>query len=237
MVLVAPLKTPAAELHDIDVFLSCVAVLLLSQIGSAFWRVYKRYSCSEKSNPDLWADFSKGDTLLDYQFSLMRSKEIVLNLINPEVGPAGVEGDEAGPCTTFTTATSGKRKSNSGSGFQTLVDSSVSIAASAAKHARLAELVASSKTLKTARDAAMPADIVMAIEAELSAAVRSSVRSRPGATSVGSDAAAGSPSSFDLAGQEPSAEGLRGVVTGRESSSGGGRPGSADPPVDDEEPY
>jgi len=53
----------------------------------------------------------------------------VLDLINPEVGPAGVGGDEAGPCTTCTTATRGKRKSNSGSDFQTLVDSSVSLAA------------------------------------------------------------------------------------------------------------
>jgi len=83
----------------------------------------------------------------------------------------------------------------------------------------------------------MPADIVMAIEAELSAAVRSSVRSRPGATRLGSDAAAGSPSSIDLAGLEPSAGGLRGSVAGHDSSSGGGQAGSSDPTVDDEEPY
>jgi len=59
-------------------------------IGSGFWRVYKPYSSSGQNDPSRWAVFSKGDTLLDYHFALVKSKETVLELINPEVGPAGV---------------------------------------------------------------------------------------------------------------------------------------------------
>ena len=99
--------------------------------------MYGRFSTSGQNNPSLWAEFSNGDTLLDYQHALLSGKDTVLKLINPKVGPAGVEGDEPVLRTSSLPANRGKRKRVLQPGFQALVDSSASIAASAAKHERL----------------------------------------------------------------------------------------------------
>ena len=55
--------------------------------------MYKSYSSSGQNDPSRWAVFSKGETMLDHHFALLKSKETVLELINPDVGLAGVEGD------------------------------------------------------------------------------------------------------------------------------------------------
>jgi len=125
----------------------CVAVC---RLGLVFWRVYKSFSSSGQNDPSLRAVFSEGDTTLDYHFTLLKINETVSELINPEVGPAGVEGDELGLATSSAATTRGKRKRMPNPEFQVLIYCSASMAASAAKHARMAELVALSTTLKNA---------------------------------------------------------------------------------------
>ncbi|GAB0490895.1 hypothetical protein MMPV_002135 [Pyropia vietnamensis] len=127
----------------------------------------------------LRAKWTEGDSLLDYEFALLKERDIVLELINTEVGPAGVEGDEPGLLTASVPTSRGKRKRRMHPDFQALVESSASIAASAAKHARLAELVALSTTLKNAREAGLSLEIVTAIRTQFEAALRSSVGSQP----------------------------------------------------------
>lgn len=85
----------------------CVVVC---RLGLVFWRVYKSYSSSGQNDPSRWAVFSKGDTMLDYHFTLLKRKETVLELINPEMSPAGVEGDELGLATSSAATTCSKRK-------------------------------------------------------------------------------------------------------------------------------
>jgi len=48
--------------------------------------------------------------MLDYHFTLLKRKETVLELINPEMSPAGVEGDELGLATSSAATTCSKRK-------------------------------------------------------------------------------------------------------------------------------
>ena len=129
--------------------------------------MYGRFSTSGQNNPSLRADFSNGDTLLDYQYALLSGKDTVLELISPKVGPAGVEGEKPRLRTSSLPANRGKRRRVLQPGFQALVNSSASIAASAEKHARLAELVALSTTLKNARDADFPYELFTAIKTQL----------------------------------------------------------------------
>ena len=60
------------------------------------------------------------------------------------------------------------------------MDCSASMEASAAKHARMAELVALSTTLKNAQDAHLPAEIIATIRAQFEEAVRASTALEPG---------------------------------------------------------
>ena len=203
--------------------------------------MYGRFSTSRQSNPSLWADFSNGDTLLDYQYAVLSGKDTVLVLINPEVGPASVEGDEPGLRTSSLPANRGKLKRVLQPGFQALVDSSASIAASAEKHSRLAELVALSTTLKNARDADLPDEQIKAIKTQFEDALRSSAGSPSGASHdrKGSTAAAGP--GADAEGQMQDGQ-RRDGSTGRSSASLEAPPdvegaGSDDRLLDEEEPY
>ena len=102
------------------------------------WRTYKPYSSSGQNDPALWGSFSHGDTLVDYLFALFKNNDLVLELANPEVGPAGVEGDnalETGAGTRSKRTRRGKRKPDSSvTAFESLVQKSASMAASSAKH-------------------------------------------------------------------------------------------------------
>jgi len=129
--------------------------------------LYERFSTSCHNNPSQWADFSDGDTLLNYQYALLSGKDTVLELISPKVGPAGVEGEKPGLRTSSLPANRGKRRRVLQPSFQALVDSSASMSASAEKHSRLAEQVAPSTTLKNARDADFPYELFTAIKTQL----------------------------------------------------------------------
>ena len=129
--------------------------------------MHGRFSTSWQNNPSQWADFSDGDTLLDYQYALLSGKDTVLELIRPKVGPAGVEGEKPGLRTFSLPANCGERRRVLQPSFQALVDSSASMSASAEKHARLAELVALSTTLKNSRDAAFTYELFTAIKTQL----------------------------------------------------------------------
>lgn len=148
----------------------------MPQLGSMFWRTYKRYSCSGQNNPASWGSFSQGDTLVDYLFALFKNHNLVMELVNPEIGAAGVEGDEAletGAGTRDMTTTRGKRKRDAAdSAFQSLVDSSASMAASAAKHSRCAEMVSLSGTLKNLRDCGANPELIRLVEGQLEDIIR-----------------------------------------------------------------
>lgn len=139
-----------------------------------FWRTYKRFSSSGQNDPARWGSFSDGDTLLDYWFALFRNHNLILELANPEVGAAGVEGDEAIDTGVGTRAVTTNRKRKldaSALAFQSLVDSSASMAASAAKHTRFAEMVSLSATLKNLRDCNAAPGLIAAIEKQLEDAI------------------------------------------------------------------
>lgn len=141
------------------------------QICASFWRTYKRYCASGQNDPARWGSFSDGDTLLDYLFALFRDHNLVLELANPEVGPVGVEGDDALENVTGTRAMStnrGKRKRDAAElAFQSLVESSASMAASAAKHTRCAEMVSLSATLKNLRECQAAPALIAIVEKQL----------------------------------------------------------------------
>jgi len=118
--------------------------------------VYKSHSSSGQNDPSLRAVFSKGDTMMGYHFAFVKGEETALGLSNPEVGPVGVEGDELGLATFSAAATRGKRKRMPSPELQVLMECSASMAASAANHVRMAELMALSTTLKNAQDAHLP---------------------------------------------------------------------------------
>lgn len=111
--------------------------LPLVQIYALFWRTYKRYYASGQNEPARWGSVSEGDTLLDYLFALLRDYSLVLELANREVGPVGVEGDDALENVMGTRAMSTNRvkckRDAAELAFQSLVQSSASMAASAAQ--------------------------------------------------------------------------------------------------------
>lgn len=196
-----------------------MCITLCVQIASGFWRVHKRYSSSGQNDPNLWSNFSQGDTLLDYVFVLLKDKEIVLELMNPEVGPAGVEGDVPGLTTVGAATSRAKRRRPVEAGIQSLIDSSASIAASAAKQARLAELVALSTTLKNAQDAGLPSGIVLALTTRLESALQSSVGQEP----------------LETAAEPEPVAAVGGGGRGQDDTAGPVAGSSFDPSVDEEE--
>jgi len=140
-----------------------------------FWRTYKPYSSSGQNDPALWSSFSDGDALVDYLFALFQNNDLVIELANPEVGPAGVEGDDAletGAGTRSMRTRRGKRKPDSSvTALESLVQSSASMAASSAKHTRCAEMVSLSATLKNLRECGAAAELIRAVEKQLQDAI------------------------------------------------------------------
>lgn len=153
--------------------------LFVVHLCSLFWRLYKRYSSTGQDNPALWRSFSHGDTVVDYLFALLRKNSFVMELVNSEFGAAGLEEDdslETGAGTRTMTATRGKRKLDANaSAFQSLVDSSASMAASAARHTRFAEMVSLSATLKNFRDCSAAPELIKSVERQLEETIKATV--------------------------------------------------------------
>jgi len=118
--------------------------------------VYKSHSSSGQNDPSLCAVFSKGDTMTGYHFAFVKGEEAALELSNPEVGTVGVEGDKLGLAIFSAANTRGKRQRMPRPEWQVLMECSASMAASAANHVQMAELMALSTTLKNAQDAHLP---------------------------------------------------------------------------------
>jgi len=172
---------------------------------------------------------------------LLSGKDTVLELINPEVGPAGVEGDEPGLRTSSLPANRDKRRRVLQPGFQALVDSSASLAESAEKKERLAELVTLSTTLKNARDAVFPDELITAIKTQFEDALRSSAGSPSGASRERQGSTAATGPRADAEGQMQDGQ-RRDGSTGGISASIEAPPdvegaGSDDRLLDGEEPY
>jgi len=119
--------------------------------------------------------FSHGDTRVDYLFALFKNNDLVMELANPEVGPAGVEGDdplETGAGTRSMRTGRGKRKPDSNvTALESLVQSSASMAASSAKHTRCAEMISLSATLKNLHEYGAAAELIRAVEKQLQDAI------------------------------------------------------------------
>ncbi|OSX76544.1 hypothetical protein BU14_0185s0005 [Porphyra umbilicalis] len=142
-----------------------------SELCASFWRVYKQYATLGQNDPALWGSFSQGDSVLDYVFSLFRNNSLVLELASPEVGAAGVEGDdtlETSNGTRAMTTSRGKRKRDGAiAALDSLVESSASMAASAATYMRCAEMVSLSTTLKNLRECHAAPSLIKAVVKQL----------------------------------------------------------------------
>ncbi|OSX73489.1 hypothetical protein BU14_0342s0009 [Porphyra umbilicalis] len=128
-----------------------------SELSSFFWRTHKDFSRSGQNDPNLWSSFSKGDTLLDYLFYLFKGNDVVLELVSPEVGPAGVEGDIpplAGHTTRTQPSNRGNRKREADIGeMERFAANAEKMATAVCKDADSRELANLSETLKNLRAA------------------------------------------------------------------------------------
>jgi len=126
---------------------------------------------SGQNDPNLWASFSKGDTLLDYLFYLFKGNDVVLELVSPEVGPAGVEGDIArlaGHTTHTQPSNRGKRKREADIGeMERFAANAENMATAVCKDADSRALANLSETLKIFRAAGADPRFIAAVEKKL----------------------------------------------------------------------
>ena len=143
----------------------------VGQLTSSFWPVYKRYSSSGQNNVTLWGSFSRGDTLLDYCFHLIKDNDVVLKLASPDIGIAGVEGDlppQVGQATRALPTNRGKRRRVDDNGsFATLAANSTTMADAIVKQTSFGELATLSETLKNLRAADAHPRFIQAVERKL----------------------------------------------------------------------
>lgn len=143
------------------------------QLGSFFWNTYKDYIKSGQNDPSKWGDVSDGDTTLDYLFVLFEKKSLVLDLINPDVGEAGVEGDTPlgeGQGTRQASSTRRKKRRVEGDGppaLNALVSHSADMAASVKRQTDMSELSSLSQTLKNLKEADADPELIASVNARL----------------------------------------------------------------------
>ncbi|KAK1861292.1 hypothetical protein I4F81_003876 [Pyropia yezoensis] len=148
-------------------------MLACRPLGSFFWNTYKDYIKSGKNDPSKWGDFSDGDTTLDYLFVLFEKKSLVLDLINPDVGEAGVEGDTPlgeGQGTRQASSTRRKKRRVEGDGppaLNALVSHSADMAASVKRQTDMSELSSLSQTLKNLKEADADPELIASVNARL----------------------------------------------------------------------
>jgi len=66
------------------------------QVAAKFATVYKRSSASGQNDVDNFGKCSGGDALNEYMFFLFKNNSIVLDLVNRDLGSAGVKSDTVG---------------------------------------------------------------------------------------------------------------------------------------------
>ncbi|KAK1864051.1 hypothetical protein I4F81_006601 [Pyropia yezoensis] len=126
---------------------------------------YKDFKKSRQNNPALWRQFSGGDTTLDYLFSLFQNQSLILDLINPDVGESGVEGDDRtkdGKGTRLSKSTRKKKRRVDGqaeAAMEALIAQPAEMATAFKKQSDLAERTTLSQTLKNLKDAAAEPNI------------------------------------------------------------------------------
>lgn len=144
---------------------------MIAQLGSCFWPVYKKFSSSGQNDETLWWSFSKGDSLLDYCFHLFKKTDVVLTLVSPDIGQAGVEGDQrtaAGQATRTMASNRGKRRRlEDESAMASLATHSAALAQAVAKQTSFGELATLSETLKNLRQANADPRFISAVEQRL----------------------------------------------------------------------
>jgi len=109
--------------------------------------------------------FYKGSTILAYLYILFRSHQTVSQLINSDIGAAGVEEVVACGLQSGTRHTPSTRKKQrvADPAFDALVHNTSEIAAAAKKHADTLGLAALSATLKKIKDAYADPDIIRTV--------------------------------------------------------------------------
>ena len=143
--------------------------VLFQQVSAFFWDTWKNFGTSGQHNPARWSTLSKGNTILDYIYILFRSHQMVLQLINPDIGVGGLEGNSASGLQMGTRHTpSGRKKQRLvDPAFDALVQNSADMAAAAKKHAEASELSSLSATLKNLKDACADPEIIRPVEDRL----------------------------------------------------------------------
>ena len=109
--------------------------------------------------------------MLDYLFYLFKGNDVVLELVSPEVGPAGVEGDIpplAGHTTRTQPSNRGKRKREADIGeMERFAANAEKMATAVCKDADSRELANLSETLKNLRAAGADPRFIAAVEKKL----------------------------------------------------------------------
>jgi len=113
--------------------------------------------------------FPKGDTFLNYLYTLCHKQHLILNLINPHIGAAEVEGDAPTGLQQGTRQISSGRKKRQveDPAFDALVLHSSKMAAAAKNHADSSKLSSLSATLKNLKDAGADPELIHSMEVRL----------------------------------------------------------------------
>jgi len=156
-----------AAIHIDCVHLCCNCWL----VALFFSRTHNNSSRSEQNDSNLWASFSKGDTLLDHFFYLFKGNDVVLERVSPEVGPAGVGGDIpplAGHTTRSQPSNRGQRKREADIGeMERFAANAEKMATAVYKDADSRELANVSETLSNLRAASADPRFIAAVEKKL----------------------------------------------------------------------
>jgi len=150
------------------------------QIGTFFSDTWKNFGGSGQHNPARWAQFSKGRTVMEYLDTLFNKHHQILELINPHIGAAVVEGDAPSGLQQGTRQISSGRKKRrvEDPAFDALDMHSSEMAAAAKKHVDSPELSSLSTTFKNLKDACADAELIHSVEERLRPALSAGMASR-----------------------------------------------------------
>jgi len=143
--------------------------VLFQQVSAVFWDTRRNFCTSGQHISARWSTYSEGNTILDYIYILFGSHQMVLQLINPDIGVGGVGGNAASGLQMVTSHTpSGRQKKRLVEpALVVLVQNSADMVAVAKKHADASKLSSLSATLKNLKDACAEPEFISTVEDRL----------------------------------------------------------------------
>jgi len=147
-------------------------------VAAKFSTVYKGYSASGQNDEDNFGKFSGGNALMEYMFFLFKNNSMVLDLVNRDLGSAGVQSDTAGDGGSgggggggsggALLRSAGRVNKRPGTeAMASLVECSSAMAKAMDRQAAAAQLVALSKTLRNLKEACAPTDMIECVEEQI----------------------------------------------------------------------